>query len=204
MGAIKGQILDADGVTVILDLFTAFGVAQQTHAMALDQAATNVDVKVREAIRKSEDALGNDPVVSWLALCGDSFFDTFISHGKVQQFYLSWQKADALSVANLAYRSFPAFGVMWENYRGSVGGVAFIGTNDAYLIPVGTPGFLIGRFAPANWIDRVNQMPEFPEGFPIEVRPDVLPRGRGVVFDMQSNPLYLCTKPRAIIKLTKV
>jgi hypothetical protein len=32
----------------------------------------------------------------------------------------------------------------------------------------------------------------------------MMPRGAGIAIDVQSNPLYLCTKPRAIIKLTKV
>jgi hypothetical protein len=204
IGAVKGQILDADGVTVIYDLFTEFGVSQQTQAMALTTGTTNVDVKTREAIRLSQNALGNDPVQGWIAMCGDGFFDTFISHANVKQYYLQWQAAASLSGTNLAYRSFPVFGVNWENYRGSVGGVSYIGTDDAYLIPIGTPGLFIGRFGPSTWIDRVNQMPEFPSGFPIEVRQEMMPRGQGIALDLQSNPLYLCTKPRAIIKMTKV
>lgn len=201
MGAIKGQVLDSDGSTVIYNFFTEFGVSQQTKDCVLGTAGTNVDVKVRESIRLAQTALGNDPVQGWLALCGDSFYDKLISHAKVQQFYLNHQRAASMSDTNLAYDFFPAFGVIWENYRGSVGGVSFIATDDAYLIPMGTPGLLLGRFAPANWIDRVNQMPQFPDGFPIEVRPDVLPRGAGIALDMQSNPFYVCTKPRAVIRL---
>ncbi len=204
LGAVKGQILDADGSTVIYDLFTEFGVGQQTQAMALTTAGTPVDVKTRAAIRLAQGALGADPVTGFIALCGDSFFDTFISHAKVQQFYLQWQAAASLSGSNLAYRSFPVFGVSWENYRGSVGGVSYIGTDDAYLIPVGVPGLFIGRFAPSTWIDRVNQLANFPEGFPMEVRQEMMPRVAGIAIDIQSNPLYLCTKPRAIVKLTKV
>ena len=42
MGALKGKILDADGATVLEDLYTRFGIAQQVQVMALDVADTDV------------------------------------------------------------------------------------------------------------------------------------------------------------------
>jgi len=42
MGAIKGQVIDADGVTVLTDMFSEFGFTQQTYAMSLANNATKV------------------------------------------------------------------------------------------------------------------------------------------------------------------
>ena len=51
IGALKGIILDADGSTVIFNLFTEFGVVQQTVDMNLDAGTTNVLGNIRAAQR---------------------------------------------------------------------------------------------------------------------------------------------------------
>lgn len=201
VGAIKGKILDADGST-IFDLFSQFNVIQQTLNMVLGTATTNVNQKIRAAIRLSLDALKNTPVTGWAAICSDTFFDDLISHAKVEDKYLNWQAAADLSQSHRAFGSFDFGGVSWMNYRGEIGTTKFVEDDFAYLFPVGARGVFIGKFGPSDYIDRVNQIPS-PDGLPIEVRSEMKRMGKGVDIEAQSNPLYLCTKPRAIIKLHK-
>lgn len=197
IGAIKGQILDADGSTTIFNLFTEFGVAQQTHAMALTTTTTKVRQKVLQAKKKGEDELGNAPILRWHAFCGDTFFEELIDHDNVRSSYERWMEGEALR--NDPRAGFMFGDVTWERYRGSVGGVSFVGTDDAYLFPVGVPGMFIGRFAPANYMETVNTV-----GLPYYAKADPMDFDKGVNLEAQSNPLYLCTRPRAVIKLTKV
>jgi hypothetical protein len=40
-------------------------------------------------------------------------------------------------------------------------------------------------------------------GLPYYAKQERIPFDKGVQLELQSNPLHICTKPRAIIKLTK-
>lgn len=197
IGAIKGQILDSDGVTVIYNLFTEFGVTQQTQAMALTTATTKVREKVMAAKRKVEDALGGDMYTGIRVLCGSGFFDALTNHELVKEAYANWQTNEFLRQD--VRGGFLFAGVIWEEYRGSVGGVDFIGADDAYMVPEGVPGLLITRFAPADYMETVNTL-----GLPKYTKQERIAFDRGVELDGQSNPLNLCTRPRAVVKLTKV
>jgi hypothetical protein len=88
MGAIKGQVLDADGSAVLLDIYTAFGVCQIVQSMELDVAGTKVRQLALEAKRKVEKVIGSSAMITgFLALCGEGFFDAFISHQDVEAAY---------------------------------------------------------------------------------------------------------------------
>jgi hypothetical protein len=200
VGAIKGEILDADGITTIYNLFTEFGVAQQTLNMALGSSTTDILAKIRQAQRLSLTALGNAAFTGWRALCGDTFFDQFVGHDRVEDKYLNSADARLLREPDLAYGAIAFGGVVWENYRGSVGGVSFVEGDKAYLFPTGVMGLFIQRNGPSDYVDRVNQIPSA-DGLPIEVRSEMKPMGKGIDIEAQMNPLCLCTKPRAVVQL---
>ena len=84
VGAIKGQILDADGTAVIYDLFTEFGVTAYTEVdFDLDNASPAPGVvkkKCHDIRRKIEDELGVVPYDHIHAMCGPDFFDDLITH----------------------------------------------------------------------------------------------------------------------------
>jgi hypothetical protein len=195
IGAIKGQVLDADGTSVLLDVFTEFGLTQQTLSMELDVETTDVRILSLAAKRLSEKSLGGARVMRYRAFCGEGFFDLLISHDDVKAAYERWQ--DGAALRNDPRAGFEFAGINWVEYFGSVGGVDFIGTNDAYLVPVGVPELLITRFAPANYMETVNTV-----GLPYYSKLEPMPFNKGMELESQSNPLNLCTRPRAIIKLT--
>lgn len=197
LGAIKGLVLDADGSSTVNDLFTQFEVTQQTHGMNLDDTNTDAITQIREAVRKSLNALGNQRQTGFVALCGDQFFDLLTGHPSVKNTYLNWTAAASLRDQSRAYGDFDFMGIRWINYRGSVGGVDFIATGKSYLVPTGTNAF-VGYFGPSDYIDRVNQIPD-PNGAPIEARAEMLDFGKGLAMEAQSNPLYLCLKPAAVV-----
>lgn len=198
IGALKGIVKDATG-DELLNLFTLFGVEQQSQAMALTTEGTKVRDKIVAAKRKAEDVIGDSGViVGWRAICGRNFFDAFVGHKTIETAYAGWSEAANVLLGDHRKRGFRVADVEWLEYYGSVGGVAFIDPDDAYLIPI-VDGLFITRFAPADYEETVNTI-----GLPYYAKREGRRFGKGWDFEAQSNPLNLCTKPRAIIKLTKV
>lgn len=194
IGAVKGQILDADGSTVLLDLYTAFGVAQQSHNLVLGTAGTKVRNKIVEAKRKIEGQLGGIVYTGLRVLCSASFFDALISHPEVVTAYDRWQSGDLLRADNRG--GFRYADVYFEEYRGNVSGIPFIADGEAYMIPEGVPDLFVMNFAPADYMETVNTI-----GLPMYAKQELRPMGKGVDIEGQSNPLTLCTRPSAICKL---
>jgi major capsid protein E len=194
VGALMGQVLNADG-SVLYDLLTEFSVSQQTHAMAIATATTKIRTKFVEARRKAEAALGNLRPKSWLCLAGAQFFDGVSDHPSVEAFLAAQPAASELRGDNRA--GFEIGGVMVTEYSFGTAGVPWIDTDEAYLVPVGAPGLLIGRYAPADYANTINTI-----GIPYYSSGEPLPHNKGISLEAQSNPIFLCTRPRAVIKLT--
>ncbi len=194
IGALKGIILDSDGATTVYNLFTEFGLVQQTAAIAFTNAATDVRARCVAIQRLIETELGAELVSGYRAFCGDTFFDTLIGHAKVVA-SLQYQESRLLRTDLRA--GFEFGGITWENYRGTVGGVAFIPTNEAYVFPEGTDIFRTWN-APADYIETVNTV-----GLPVYAKLAFDAQyNKFVDIQSQSNPLCMCTKPRAVVKVT--
>lgn len=196
VGAVTGKIYDADGSTVLLDTHTRFGLTQQSVSFALGTEGTDVAGKIRTAKRKSEDAVaGTGIITGFLGICGRGFYDAFVGHKSVKEAFNLWNQGQFLR--DDLRKGFTFGDVVWQEFHGKVGSIEYIGTNDAYLIPVGVQGLFISRFAPADYMETVNTL-----GLPFYGKQELMRFNRGVELEAQSNPLSLCTRPRAVIKLT--
>ncbi|MBC3254441.1 major capsid protein [Pseudomonas paralactis] len=194
MGALNGQVLDADGKTVLLDIYKSFGVNRQKLPMGLNSPDTELRVKCGEALDMQEEALGSVTSSGSRALCGKNFWNKLIVHKSVKETYLNTMQA--ASLRGDAREAFEFGGIVWERYRGKVAGVAFVHDDKALLIPEGVPDLYISSFAPADYMETVNT-----QGIPYYSKIEPLPFNKGVAGEAQSNPLHLCTRPRAQILL---
>jgi hypothetical protein len=195
--AIQGIILDADGTTTLYNLFTIFGLTQQTVAMALNSSSTEVRGKCLNILEAIENELGAAPWTGVRAICGSGFWESWVTHAKVKETYL--QSQYAASLREDPREEFSFGGIQWERYRGGVGSTPFVPSDEAYVFPEGVPGLFITRFAPADYMETVNTI-----GLPLYAKGVEHSNGKGVDLESQSNPLSICTRPRAVIKLTKV
>lgn len=195
LGAIKGIVYDADGTTVLVNLFTEFGVTQNTLDFELDVSTTEVRLKCDSAINSIEDELGGVPHTGAVSFCGRTFWQSLITHKSVKETFLN--QAQAAQLRGNTADTLDFGGIRWIKHRGAFNGSQGIGANDAYIIPQGVDDLLIGRFAPADYDDTVNTLGEvmYSKGIPMR-------NGKGWDIEMQSNPVHLCTRPRAIIKAT--
>jgi hypothetical protein len=194
MGALNGQVLDADGKTVLLDIYKSFGVNRQKLAMGLNSPDTELRVKCGEALDMQEEALGSVTSSGSRALCGKNFWNKLIVHKSVKETYLNTMQA--ASLRGDAREAFEFGGIVWERYRGKVAGVAFVHDDKALLVPEGVPDLYISSFAPADYMETVNT-----QGIPYYSKIEPLPFNKGVAGEAQSNPLHLCTRPRSQILL---
>ncbi|MFO2466224.1 major capsid protein [Pseudomonas sp. 15FMM2] len=194
MGALNGQVLDADGKTILLDIYKTFGVDRQRLKMGLNSPETELRVKCGEALDMQEDALGSITSTGSRAFCGKNFWNKLIVHRSVKETFIN--SLQAAELRGDARESFEFGGIVWERYRGKIAGVSFIHDDKALLIPEGVPDLYISSFAPADYMETVNT-----QGIPYYSKIEPLPFNKGVAGEAQSNPLHICTRPRAQILL---
>lgn len=192
LSAIKGTYVDAAGNST--SLFTEFGVSQQTLDFDISgTTATDVRGKVMTMLEYIEDALGGLSFSGVRVLCGKTFWKELIEYKTVRETYLNTQMAASLRGDPRV--EFEFGGVMWERYRGT--SAVKVADGEAYAIPMGVPDLFITRFAPADYVETVGTL-----GQRLYAKQWEMEAGRGIKMEAQSNPVSLCTRPRAVIKLT--
>jgi len=203
IGAIKGLVTYADSST--LNLFTLFGVSQIGEIdFDLDNASP-ASGALRKAcagvVRSIAGVLDGTPFASVHSFCGDAFFDDLLTHKEVVASYANTSMASVLRDGyvlpngNKIYGAFEFGGIVWENYRGSVGGTTFVDTDKCHLFPMGVPGLFRTYYAPADYKETVNTI-----GQRLYQKQYDMPNGKGVHLDTQMNALDICTRPRALLK----
>lgn len=193
LSALMGSYYDANGDAV--SLFTEFGVSQSTHGMGFSASASS---KAREnsftVMEKIEAALDGVPFSGVHCLCSSGFWKALLEDKDAKETYLNTQMA--ASLRQDPRLMFTWQGINWEYYRGTS---AVKVTDDyAYAFPLGVPGLFVTRFGPANYVETVNTI-----GLPYYAKSEPLEMGKGMKLESQSNPLNLCTRPAAIVKLSK-
>jgi hypothetical protein len=196
IGAVKGLVTYADSST--LDLFTTFGVSQQTEVdFDLDNASPAAGAlrkKCASVVRTIQDALEGLPLQGVHALCSPEFYDDLIAHTEVRDTYLGTAAAADLR-SGYAYGTFTFGGITFEEYRGSVGATSFITASKCHIFPVGVPGLFRTYYGPADYIEAVNT-----PGQRLYAKQFEMLNGKGIHLDSQSNALHICTRPRVLVQ----
>jgi hypothetical protein len=200
LGALKGIVLDADGTTEILNMFDAFEVTQQTNDFAFSSATTDVRKECVTTSRMVEAKLGGVPYSRIHVLAGKNWFDALVGHARVEDTF-KYQQGQT-NRDDLRYAGFNFGGLTFEEYRGMTGlagNIGIIGDDEAYAFPLGVPDLFRANFAPGNFMETVNQV-----GIPLyaKVAPDAEFQ-RFVKVLIETNPLFMNTRPDTVIKLTK-
>lgn len=199
MGALKGQILDADG-SVIYDLWNEFGVTQTTVNFALGSATTKVKNKCNEVLRAIELKLSGEVATGVRALCSPAFFDALTAHDNVEKAFTFYQQGAAL--VNDTRNGFRFGGIVFEEYVGFATDAAgqvrkFIPDGEAIAFPEGTLDTFATYFAPADFNETVNTL-----GQPLYAKQEPRKFDRGTDLHTQSNPLPMCHRPGVLVRLT--
>jgi Phage major capsid protein E len=202
VGALKGIVTYADGTT--LNLFTEFGVSVPTEIgwdlAAASPAAGIVRKRCAQLYRQVAGVLDGTPFTGIRAICGDAFFDDLIAHSEVRATYLQQQEASQLRQGYVGAGDSGVFGtfifgdIIWENYRGSVGGQDFVNTDKAHFFPTGAGNLFKSAYGPADYIETVNT-----KGKRLYMKQMVMRNEKGIDLESQMNALQYCTRPGVLI-----
>ena len=208
--ALKGIFKTPDG-TVVANMFTEFGVTQQTVDFALGTSTTNIDAKIREMKTKIAKAMINGGSMTGVQVMVDpEFFDKLISHPNMKNSYQYYMNSgrqvlrDDLS-RYMEYGIQDVFehrGVQFVSYdatfnlpNGSTE-LAFEASTGLAL-PTGVRGLFRGYNGPSAKISEANQ-----PGQEVFMRTYMDERDEYIEFEMESAPLYIATAPRASIAIS--
>jgi hypothetical protein len=195
INALKGRVLNADGTSVIVDLFGSFGITQQTVNFNLDVATTKVLDKCAEVRNIIEDNLMGDSMTSIRVLVSPEFYSVFIAHANVTKAYAGYvDAANRLGEDNR--QGFTFGGITFQEYRGGVNGNRFITAGEGHAFPEGTLDTFATYFAPADFNETVNTM-----GRAFYAKQWEAEGGRGIVLHTQCNSLPICHQPAVLVKV---
>lgn len=202
LGAIQGQVLDADGSTVVYNWFDEFGITAPA-AVAFNLAANTPDTLrplcnqvVRGVARASKGAFR--PGSKIYGLCDDVFWDKLVNHQDVTKTYYNWQAAQELRQGQ-AFEALYFGGIYWFNYRGSDDASTIaLASGTARFFPVDAPGVFEVAYAPADRFEYVNT-----PGKPVYVYP-IPDRDRNEWWRIEaySYPLFICKRPEVLWSAT--
>lgn len=206
--ALHGKIRDADG-TVILDLFSEFGVSLKTVDFKLGTSTTDIRGKCMEVYRHVEDNLLGEVYTGIHALVDQYFLDKLVNHDKVKEAFRNWQAANNLKED--VRSGFKFGGIMFEEYRGKSQDAAgntrtFIedtgGTSkgEGRAFPLGTLDTFKLYDAPADFLDTVNGLDG--PGRPRYARMAFDQKyNRWAEVHAQANPLPMVKRPALLVRI---
>ena len=197
VGALKGQVLDADGKTVLWDLYQIFGMTRQVIGFNINTASSSVDLrqKTEDLKRAIQRKLGGKSFSRVRVKCSESWFDKFVGHDKMFKAWELWNSG-AFNRDHPG-TTFVFNNVVFQVYAGGVGDKDFIPENKAYAYPEGVRDLFQIAYAPGDYMDTVNTL-----GVPYYASQERMPHNKGVDLESQSNPIVLNTLPEAVIELT--
>jgi hypothetical protein len=211
LSALKGQVLDADGTNVLLDIFELFGVTQKTQDIPLNESGTDVLGAFREAVRKSRDGARSFIPQRWVVLAGKTFFDRLVSHDSLRDMYKRCCDVQAGTLNDMSSGMFnfmPNVSVM--EYTGTVArnangdDVVYLADTEAIMFPIPAPGQEMYELlaAPPMTMNYVNTQASSIYYFWESL---LCPRGEtdpeGIKFVGEMNVLPIVKHPAAIIRL---
>lgn len=194
MGALKGNVLNADGTSSLANLFNVFGITQLTVDFALGTSTTNIREKCEALHNHIQDSLQGDTMTGVRVLVSAEFWGKLVSHAKVVDYIKNTPTAKEFMQTRI--NQIEVHGVVFEQYRAAVNGQRLIAAQEGHAYPEGTLDTFATYFAPADFNEAANTI-----GQPIYVKTWDKEGGRGTVIHTQCNSLPLCHQPAVLVKV---
>lgn len=195
IGALKGNVLNADGTSSLANLFQTFGINQATVDFALGTATTDILAKCSLLANQVEDNLKGELHSGIRVLVSPEFYSKLINHANVKDAYKYHSEASTRLGTDLR-KGFTFGGITFEEYRYSINGTRMINANEGHAFPEGTSDVFATYYAPADFNEAVNTV-----GQAIYVKQWEKEGGRGIVLHSQCNSLPLCHQPAVLVKV---
>ena len=200
VGAVKGLVLDADGSTVLYDIFDLFGVEKNPEEevpfpTASGGATDELSAYFDDLTDRIELGLGGNSYGSINAIVGKDFWTKLTTNPRVFDAYMSWTQRQTAFGQHAKDQPFHFGGINWYRYNKSVAGKVLVEADAAHVFPSGD-GILKHYYAPAMYLDTVNTVGQayYSRAVPNDMREHLR-------MTTQSNPLTLCMFPETLFTL---
>lgn len=204
LGAIKGQMIDADG-SVIEDWVTAFDAPGSTPSVIPTitfDFTTLANGELREKLVKLKRDIARNSDGVWTAqtkihvLCGDNFFDKLAQNAEVREHYKNRVNAALVVEGYDAFDTIEFHGWIFENYRGTDDeSTVAIGVDEAHAFPVNTAGAFLHAKAPGESFEDLGMLGK--DLYPL-ITPDLTGHNRYVDLEVLAYPLFVTTRPKML------
>jgi len=199
LGLVQGIVADADGST-IRNWGTEFSQsipAEVSWGTALTApsggALRELCNQTRRTILRALKGLGGN-VVEIHALCGDTFWDTFVSSEEVRENYQAAQALQRINNVGGAWETYYFGNIYFHNYRGTDDdSTVAIGDTKAKFFPVNAGIFQVA-YSPADRFEFVGTLGQEEYSWIVTDRD----RDEWADVEMQSYLLPVCTMPSAL------
>lgn len=203
IGAIKGDVIDADGSTLV-NWFTEFDIPEK---VVPNFGTANPTMLANTVKRHIEDNLLGDQMTHVRAYCSGSFWDALMENGDFKDAYKFFQNAQGSNpLRDDARMGFFYQGVEWMEYRGKAPFTQpdgsqvireFIPEGDARFVPVGTRETFKSFYAPADYIETVSTLAldRYSKQWPDS-------SNKFVTLETQMNVLAACLRPGVLVRGT--
>lgn len=192
LGAVKGKILDADGKTVLYDLYQEFNLTENIVDLKTTAKSADLGLQIEQAARTMKQRLHGDTATGITVLCSAEFFDNLVSHESTKEAFARYQEnvlAREGTAGKFVYR-----GVSFEIYDTLINGESAIEAGHAYGFLSGTRNTFRLYYAPANMLKEANTL-----AHPFYASVDVTGHNRIVSLYTESNPLPMCVRPQTLV-----
>lgn len=208
--ALKGVCKSPDGA-VLADMYAEFGISQTSVALALGTPTTDVDAKLNSIKSTIAKSVKNGGAIGGVTLLVDpQTFDKFISHPNMKAAYQYYNNSGRQMLRD-DLSNYMRWGIMNMFHHKGVDIISYDATfnlpdgtteeafaaNTGIAFAMGVNDLFRGYFGPSAKLSQANQVGQ--ELFTY-VWPD--DRDEYVEFEMESSPLYFCTRPASVLALT--
>lgn len=211
--ALCGKVNDAVSGANLMNMFTEFGISEDTYTFDFSavpgfeddpEPEANLQAKCREVKDAVGTAAGGTGICEVGALIDDTFFNNMMKSYGVRQAWQQAQNGYDLRTKGSDPNTFVFTwgGISWARYRTAIGANNFFGgTNVARFYPMGTAATGIFQHfgAPGDSMAAVNTI-----GLPMYASQEVLPHDKGVQIHTSSRPFMVCKRPGTLKKGTSI
>ena len=207
-GALKGNVYDADGTTVLYNTYTEMGESQKTVEWDLTDDTDGSDpiqAGTDELLDHLELNANGEPISGVAMFCSPGYFTALMLNKAFREAFKYFDGQPNPNRDNLR-RGFNFKGINYIRHMGSATFVGadgtisthkFIPDNEAIAVPLGTRQVFRSFWAPADYIETVNTM-----GQELYAKLKVMDYDRGFEGETQCQSLHRVLKPRLVVKCT--
>lgn len=207
-GALRGNVYDADGTTVLYNTFDMMGETQKTIDFNLGGAGDVIQAGTDELLDHMELEGGGEPIQGVLIVTSPGYHTKLMNNASFNKAYTYFANSTFNPLRQNMRQVFEHKGLYYlrhigrakfRNANGTTVTNMFIPDGEAIAIPLGTQQVFRTFFAPADRIETVNTVNEWENRLYSWL--EVMKGNKGFEVYSQQNPLNLVMKPRLVPRI---